>query len=399
MPAATTWTWSQVLARRLRRHRLVDGAPGVPDGSAPDSASSALVADVSSAVCGVHAQVMTAAEVSVGVRAPGTTRRHVQAALWDDREVVKTYGPRGTVHLIAARDLATWCGALAAVPWSSPLPEGVRLTAEQTDQVVEAVRGALADDPGDGLTVDELGVQVADRLGPWAGELVMPAFQTMWPRWRQAVGRCASRGALCFGAPRGRQVTFTDPQRWVPGFAPLDRGPALTGAVRAYLRAYGPAEPAHLAQWLAAPRGWTAQALEQVEGLREVSVDGRAGWVVEGDEVPDDDPPAGLRLLPYFDAYGVGCQPRSQVFPGEMAQRALNRGQAGNFAVVLLDGVVHGVWHQRASGKRLLVTVEPRRRLTAAQRRALDEQVARVGAVRELAAELVVGTVTTGGHA
>ena len=45
--------------------------------------------------------------------------------------------------------------------------------------------------------------------------------------------------------------------------------------------------------------------------------------------------PRGVRLLPYFDAYTVGCHPREQLFPGLAAQRALSRGQAGNVPVLL----------------------------------------------------------------
>lgn len=33
--------------------------------------------------------------------------------------------------------------------------------------------------------------------------------------------------------------------------------------------------------------------------------------------------PDGVRLLPYFDAYSVGCFPREHVFPGRAAERAL----------------------------------------------------------------------------
>ena len=62
--------------------------------------------------------------------------------------------------------------------------------------------------------------------------------------------------------------------------------------------------------------------------------------------------PHGVRLLPYFDAYVVGCQPRELLFPGRAAERALAGGQAGNYQVLLIDGVVAGVWHQRRSGRR-----------------------------------------------
>ncbi|MFC7586379.1 DNA glycosylase AlkZ-like family protein [Nonomuraea antimicrobica] len=106
-----------------------------------------------------------------------------------------------------------------------------------------------------------------------------------------------------------------------------------------------------------------------------------------------------MRLLPYFDAYVVAGRPRELLYPGAAAGRALAGGQAGNFPVLLVDGEVAGVWHQRRSGKRMDVTVEPLRDLTAAQSRELEEQVERVGAVMEATPRLTIGTVTVGAHA
>jgi hypothetical protein len=80
------------------------------------------------------------------------------------------------------------------------------------------------------------------------------------------------------------------------------------------------------------------------------------------------------------------------------AIEATPAGQAGNYPVLLVDGVVGGVWHQRRSGRKL-ATVEPRRRLTAPQLRQLDEEAGLVGAVMEAAVTLTVGTVTVGAHA
>lgn len=83
--------------------------------------------------------------------------------------------------------------------------------------------------------------------------------------------------------------------------------------------------------------------------LEQVDVDGSPAWVRVGDIAPPPTTPHGARLLPYFDAYTVGCHPRDRLFPGPAAQRALARGQAGNFPVLLIDGTVAGVWHTNAA--------------------------------------------------
>uniref|UniRef100_UPI004040036C DNA glycosylase AlkZ-like family protein n=1 Tax=Streptomyces sp. DG1A-41 TaxID=3125779 RepID=UPI004040036C len=101
---------------------------------------------------GAHAQVLSAAEVSVGVRASTLTRADVRTALWDERTLIKTYGPRGTVHLLPARKLPLSSAAVTAVPTGpSPFPPDVRLTEEQAAQVVAAIGEALE---GTCLTLD-----------------------------------------------------------------------------------------------------------------------------------------------------------------------------------------------------------------------------------------------------
>src|SRR5688500_9479187 len=97
-------TWPEVCARRLDRHAL----------SMPSQQE--LPADIVSTICGAHAQVLTAAELSIGLRIAGITRTDVREALWTERSLIKTRGPRGTVHLLATQDLPMWTGALSAIP-------------------------------------------------------------------------------------------------------------------------------------------------------------------------------------------------------------------------------------------------------------------------------------------
>ena len=128
-------------------------------------------------------------------------------------------------------------------------------------------------------------------------------------------------------------------------------------------------------------------------------MNGDAAWLIAGDTEFPTEPVRGVRLLPYFDAYGVGSHPRELLFPGAAYTRALAGGQAGNYPVLLVDGIVAGVWHQKRSGRRLQVTVEPLGELTARQLRSLDDQVARLGEIVAAVPELVLGKVSVGAHA
>jgi winged helix DNA-binding protein len=382
-----TLSWSGVTARRMARHALAEPATDL---------GSAAVAGL---LCGAHAQVLSAAELSIGRRIAGATRADVQHALWQDRSLVKTFGPRGTVHLLPAADLPMWTGALSALPSPVPIhPEGVRFTPDQADEVIAAIGDALADTE---LTVDELTEALADRPGPWAVERTMDAFQDKWPRWRQLTSTAAHRGVLCFGPDRGRKVTYTNPHRWLPGFRPAGGDAALRTLVTRYLHTYGPASPAHFARWIGVPPRYAATVFgDLAPDLERVELDGDPAWTCAGDTVTPPEPHRGVRLLPYFDPYVVAGQPRERLYPGAAAARALTpSGQAGNYPVLLVDGEVGGVWHPRRSGRKLVITVEPLGELTARQRRGLDDEATLVGAVMEATPTLTVGPVTVGPHA
>ena len=298
-PAALTW--SGVTARRMARHALTEPATDLGP------------ADIAGVLCGAHAQVLSAAELSIGRRIAGATRADVQRALWEDRTLVKTFGPRGTVHLLPTADLPMWTGALSALPSSVPThPEAVRFTPSEADEVIAAIGDALADTE---LTVDELTEAIVDRTGPWAVERTMEAFQDRWPRWRQLTSTAAHRGMLCFGPNRGRKVTYTNPHRWLPGFRPADGDAALRTLVTRYLYAYGPATPQHFARWLGIPPRRAAGLFDELAGgLERVELDGEAAWAVAGDT-------------------GVPSRPHRGSSPAALLRRVRRRGSAPGSAV------------------------------------------------------------------
>jgi hypothetical protein len=210
----------------------------------------------------------------------------------------------------------------------------------------------------------------------------------------------AFRGALCFGKERGRRVTYTNPANILPGFQPAAADTALVWLVRAYLFSYGPATPGHFAQWLAADRHWATELFDSLSGeLVPATIDGGPGWIVAGDTLKAEKGRSCVRLLPYFDAYIVGCHPRDRLFAGEATHRGLSRGQAGNYPVVLIDGVAGGLWHQRRSGRRVEITAELFWPLTTPQKDELRAQAERNGDFLGAEPSLDIGRIRVRSHA
>src|SRR6266571_9162384 len=105
-------TWNEVRARRVERHSLTSRVRGT-----------AALVDLAHRTCGIHAQVMASAELSICARVDGITQQDVREALWRDRTLVKAWTIRGTLHLHPAEELPLWYAALRAVSPTDPHEE------------------------------------------------------------------------------------------------------------------------------------------------------------------------------------------------------------------------------------------------------------------------------------
>ncbi len=372
MSAGNPPTWGQICARRLDRHGLTSPLP-----------------DVISAVramASAHAQVMSAAELAIGLRTePDPERRPkqmVEAALWQDQDLIKTYGLRGTIHLMPAEDYGGWTAALDAITRPPQIKDV--MTGEQIDRVLDALDQAVAEGP---MTIAELDQAVVTTVGPWAGDLVVPNFGGWAPRWRHALGAACRRGVICLGPSRGRSSTFQRAPRVQP--AP----DALGWLVTTFLRSYGPATPEHFARWTTAPRKVAIGSFAAAD-----LVDVGTGFVNRGDDGWPEPTNGLVRLLPYFDPYTIGCHPRTELFAGTALARAAPNGSAGNYPVVLIDGTVAGIWHQRRSGSKIQFTVEALGTLLTAHRERVVEQAERIAGMAGGTAVVAFDSVRVASH-
>jgi hypothetical protein len=346
-------SWQQVYARRLAASRL------------DVRASQEELLDVARATLGVHAQLMTGAELALSARVDGVTRDEVRELLWERRALVKGNTIRGTLHLHPADDFALW-KSLRSSRWrEQKWLDWQEVTLADAEHLRKAVLAVL-DEP---RTREEIGAAVGGTFGDriagdsW-GHLIAPAGNE-----------------LCHGPPRGRNVTFVRCDRWVPGWKLHHRDDAVRELVRRYVETYGPVRRDELEHWFAFKL--PADAFDELE---EVDVEGVHTYVLPGTVFPDAEP-AGVRLLAHYDVYVVACHPRDHLIP-EQKERIFLRG-AGPHPALLVAGRVAGVWSRTLRGSRMDVEVEPFGRLTARQRRALADEAARVALTFGAAAALV----------
>lgn len=380
-------TWPQVWGRRLAQHAVLESRPN------------ADLVEVVRTVGGIHAQMMSAAELSIGIRVAGATREDVRAELWQRRRLVKTYGLRGTVHLFPADEAPLWAAAFRA----HPRPNEARRLAQRgldparLEAILTAIGAAL---DGCRLTREELGAEVTRRTGPWAMDPVSPAFGGYSPRWQNALGAAANAGLLCFGPDQGAKVTFVRADQWLSSWTEMEKSAALQETFRRYLSAYGPATHRDFAQWFGIQPSVAADLPHQLaDELEEVEVEGQRAWLLAGEseeswpEARDE-----ARLLPHFDCYAIGCHPRERLVSAEWRTRALAQGSIGHLPLVVIGGVVAGVWSQRRRGQRIEIQVEIGHRLDAWQRSALEAAAARIGEITLAEATLSLGAVDARPH-
>jgi hypothetical protein len=350
-----------VRAFRLARHHL------------RRRAARSRIVDVTRDVVAVHAQVMSAGELSLAARVNGLRSGDVGAALWTDRTLVKSWAFRGTLHLVAAEDLPLFCAALSTYrPWEGAAwRRGWDIEEGEVEAIVDAVAEAL---DGTELTREELAEEVGRRLGRSIGERLRSG-------WGSFLKPAAWNGRLCFAPSRGRNVAFTRADQWLGGWSEHDPQEALREVARRFLRAYGPATHDEFARWFGTPSPPARRLFADMAGeLAEVEVAGRRAWMVPGDHAAlrRAKPGGEVRLLPNFDVFVVGGHPRDLHVPKAHTAKVWRK-SAWVSPVVSIDGEAAGVWEQRERRGRVALTVSPFGGLPRPVRQGIEAEAERLG--------------------
>jgi hypothetical protein len=354
-------TWDQVRKWRVSQHHL--------DRRAPKSKLLEIVRDV----CGIHAQVPSSAQLQVWSRVDGISRDDIRDALWDHRKLVRTWSLRGTLHLHSSDDLPVYVAALSQNDrwWKGAWLRMIGMTEKQLRTTLDAIHSSLGARP---ITREQLADKVATRVGTKGRERMLSG-------WGEMLKPAAFQGHLCSGPPRGQNVTFVRPDRWLGKWEPPTPEDAWNVIVRRYLRAYGPASREDFGRWWGmqpAPAGRVLKSLG--DELAEVDVDDYRGWVPSQDlpEIRKKRPRPPVRLLAGFDVYVVGNRPRESLVDKEFESRVFRR--AGWISpVLLIGGACAGVWKHERRGAQIEVSVSPFRKLSGTHRKAINEEADRLG--------------------
>lgn len=319
-------TWDQVFAFRLGRQFL-------------DPRTSKGVTEVVRRLCGVQAQVGSAAAFAIAARRK-TPTASVDRAI-GSRALVKTWAMRGTLHLLPADDAPAFLAIMSRLtPWTSKAWERYHgVSAADVERVRDGVGDVLADEP---LTREELAGELSRRLRS-------PALrERLTSGWSALLKPAAWAGVLLQGPPRGSSVTFVRSDAWVPGWSMPDPDEASGEVLRAYLTAFGPATAQDVADWWARqPAGKVRSWFERLgDEVVPVDVEGRSSWALARDAgaLRRAGRSDAVRLLGNFDQYVLGPGRGSVAFVPAEHRAKVSRTAGWISRVVLHGGRVAGVW-------------------------------------------------------
>ncbi|WP_307362963.1 winged helix DNA-binding domain-containing protein [Microbacterium murale] len=315
---------------RLRSHRL--------------TAPARSVADAARHMLAVQAQDFGAGRWALAARAAGAPELSAVDRLFNRGTLVRAWTQRGTLHIIAAEDLA-WMLSVTGerqLQKAAPRYRELGLGHDQLATAERVIRRALSG--GNGLTRLEL-FDVLEKAG------IEPSGQ----RGLFAVQNLALRGLICQGpvvprpggVSRDQQFVLTE-EHIAESAAPSD--PASEFFVR-YIVGHGPATAEDFAWWagvtLGAARAAAAASVDD-ERIRQID----DGMFVASSMPRRNASAASVVALGSFEEYYISYSDRTIACPPELLA-AIGPGKNGMVRpIIIADGVVVGTWrHSTAVGR------------------------------------------------
>jgi hypothetical protein len=322
----------------------------------------------------VQGQDFLPAMWALGLRTAGATEASVEQAI-NDRQLVRTWPLRNTVHFVTAEDVR-WLLELSA---PRALKDNARRRELELDEAVFAQsRRVIERELQDGQPRSRPALrQALDDAG----------ISTAGQRGIHIMGRLAQEGLICIGPRAGKQQTFVLLDAWLPPARPRTRDEALAELARRYFAGHGPATLKDYSWWsgLAAAEARAGLAMARPY-LAQEAIGGETYWFDPAAPVGEIPSPA-AHLLPFVDEYLVAYKDRSAVLPA-VYNEMVDSGGVIFHQPILMDGLVVGIWTRTMKKEQVVIETKLFRPLSDAEQAALNSAGARLGVILGLKAVL-----------
>jgi hypothetical protein len=185
-------------------------------------------------------------------------------------------------------------------------------------------------------------------------------------------------GLICSGPRRGKQFTYALLEERVPPVAALQRDEALAELTRRYFAGHGPATVQDFAKWSGLSSADAKRGLEAVRNqLQHEPVNDNEYWFGESVASARQASSAAY-LLSVYDEYLIGYHDRSSIATPDVAAKLFTMGNALT-AVIVINGQIVGSWRRMLDKDTVTIELNPFRRLTKAEQRAVAAAAQRYG--------------------
>lgn len=315
--------------------------------------------DVVKRLGAVQAQDYLGALWAVGLRMSGpVTEPGIEQAI-RNKEIVRTWPMRGTLHFVAPEDVRWLLTLLTPRVLANAARRHRQLDLDgATFARAEALFASALRD-GRPLTRPEM-MATLERGG----------ISTTGQRGYHILWWAAQSGLICFGPRQGKQDTFVWLDDWLPAGQSLGSEAALAELARRYFTGHGPATIHDFMWWSGLPAAEARAGLALVESeLTQTELDGHSYWFLPSPVTGSPSPTAWL--LPPFDEYLLGYRERAAVLDLAHAKKVVP-GANGMFKpIIVLDGRVVGIWQRTLRKTKVLIRLDPFDPLTPAQQEAV----------------------------
>ncbi|HSJ01319.1 MAG TPA: winged helix DNA-binding domain-containing protein [Verrucomicrobium sp.] len=331
-------------SRDLARLRMVSQGLASPGATLADPAA------VVNHFGGMQAQDYLQALWAIGVRLPsGTTEAQVEQAI-ADRQIVRTWPMRGTLHFVNPADVRWMLQLLTPRIIAGSALRQRQLELDATIFVrcekifLKALRG------GHQLTREAL-LQLLEQS----------KISTTSQRGYHILWRLSQEGLLCIGPRQGKSQTFVLLDEWIPNptSTSLTGTEALVELASRFFTSRGPATLADFAGWAGVKLSDARTGLEGASSsLEKLTVNSTDYWLRR--DLPSTKPKSpAVHLLPGFDEILLGYKDRSASLDPAQASKIVPGNNGIFLPTMVADGQVIGTWKRVLKKKNVEITLLP----------------------------------------
>ena len=350
-----SFTREQISAFRLRRHNLFEK-------------NNKAIVKICSNICGVQAQVLQAAYLSLWSRNQEIKKRVIDKALINKRSLVRTSLMRQTLHIIPSNEYSLYINALkrSRTEAYAKLIARLGVTKKEIYKLNRYVFDLLSDGPKDKNELVKI-------IRPTLNKNLKYWSYVVWSIFKPAI----IEGLICYYPSNGNKSTFIRTDNWLPVQNEISEEDAKRALLIKYLGAYGPAAVKDFAYWAGMLMKEASETWDLLKDkIREIKVEDSIKYILRKDfsDLRNSHFDKNIiNLLPNFDVYLLAHQDKNHFIKTKHYKKVF-RNAGWISSVILLNGVIIGTWSVKNKSNESTLSLDIFEKISGKIKRQIEEE-------------------------